>query len=131
MCLFCDIIEGKIPSYKVYEDEYTYAFLDIANDIEGHTLVVSKEHCENILDASNETLSHIMDSVKKISNHYLSLGYTGVNIINNSGKDAEQSVMHLHFHILPRKENDKYEVFPKFNKLDLALDEVASKLKLN
>ena len=102
MCLFCKIIKKDIPSYKIYEDVYTYAFLDIAKDIDGHTFVIPKKHVTNVLDCDNKTLSYVMDSVKKIANLYIDLGYDGVNIMNASGEAAEQSVFHLHFHILPR-----------------------------
>ena len=90
MCVFCDIIEGKIPSYKIYEDDNTYAFLDIAGDAYGHTLVIPKKHCVNILDADAETLNNVMVAVNKISNHYVNnCGFTGVNLVNCSGADAE------------------------------------------
>lgn len=130
MCLFCKIINKEIPSYKIYEDEYTYAFLDIAKDIDGHTLVIPKKHVTNVLDCDNETLAHVMNTVKKISNHYVSLGFDGVNIMNASGEAAEQSVFHLHFHILPRKNNDGEHTWPKLNgaKEDLAV--MFEKLKL-
>jgi histidine triad (HIT) family protein len=105
--------------------------LDISNDVEGHTLVVPKNHSDNVLDASNEDLSHIMSTINKICNHFTSLGFTGFNILNNTGKDAEQSVMHLHFHIIPRKENDGYTVFPKLGKSNIDLQTIVDKLKLN
>lgn len=130
MCIFCDIIKGDIPSYKIYEDEYTYAFLDISNDVEGHTLVVPKEHCENILSASRETLDKVMESVQKISKHYIDLGYTGINILNNNGSDAEQSVMHLHFHIIPRKTTDDFKIFPTLSKTNADLKIIADNLRI-
>ncbi len=115
-CIFCKIIKGEIPSYKIYEDEYTYAFLDIAGDVDGHTLVIPKQHCTNILDCDEQTLAHVMQTVKKISNHYVSdCGYNGVNIINANDKSAQQSVFHLHFHIIPRKTNDGVDGFPHFD----------------
>ena len=101
-CIFCKIINGEIPSYKIYEDEYTYAFLDIAKDIEGHTLVIPKKHALNVLDCETEILTKLLETVQRISKHYVEdLGYDGVNILNASGAAAEQSVFHLHFHILP------------------------------
>ena len=101
MCLFCDIIKGEIPSHKIYEDEYTYAFLDISDDCVGHTLVVPKKHYENMLDVDNETLNHVMDTVTKLSKHFVdNCGFAGVNILNNSGVEALQTVMHLHIHIV-------------------------------
>ena len=115
-CIFCKIINKEIPSYKIYEDEYTYAFLDIAKDVDGHTLVIPKKHAVNVLDCDNETLAHVMNTVKKIANHYVNdCGFEGVNILNASGISAQQSVMHLHFHIIPRKSNDNLDAFPHFN----------------
>ena len=70
-CIFCKIINKEIPSYKIYEDEYTYAFLDIAKDVDGHTLVIPKKHVTNVLDCDEVTLSHVMNTVKKLCNHYL------------------------------------------------------------
>ena len=111
MCIFCQIVQGELPSYKIYEDDYVYAFLDISQDAVGHTLVIPKEHYENILDINQESLSKVMMAVKKISNHYVdNCGYTGVNIMNASGKDAQQSVFHLHFHIIPRKDGDELDI---------------------
>lgn len=131
MCLFCDIIDEKIPSYKIYEDENTYAFLDIACDVLGHTLVIPKKHCENVLDADAETLKNVMITVNKISKHYVeNCGFSGVNLVNCSGKDAEQSVFHFHIHILPRKENDGISVFPNLKKEDIDLAQVQKDLQI-
>ena len=63
-CLFCKIINGEIPSYKIYEDEFTYSFLDISNDCNGHILVIPKKHCKNILDCDEVTLSHLFQTVQ-------------------------------------------------------------------
>lgn len=131
MCVFCDIIEGKIPSYKIYEDDNTYAFLDISGDAYGHTLVIPKKHCVNILDADAETLNNVMVAVNKISNHYVNnCGFTGVNLVNCSGADAEQSVFHLHIHIIPRKSEDNMKVYPNLQKHDFDLKEVQSSLQI-
>ncbi len=130
-CIFCKIIKGDIPSYKIYEDEYTYAFLDIAKDVSGHTLVIPKKHVVNILDCDNETLTHLMDTVKKISNHYVdNCGYDGVNIINASGLAAQQTVFHFHIHIIPRKENDNVDAWPNFKGADTELEEMHKLLKI-
>ena len=131
MCIFCKIIKGEIPSYKIYEDEYTYAFLDIAKDVDGHTLVIPKKHVENVLDCDNETLHHVMDSVKKIANHYVdNCGYNGVNIVNANDASAQQTVFHLHFHLIPRKNEDGVDAFPHFEGAKNPLDEMHNKLKL-
>lgn len=131
-CIFCKIIKGDIPCYKIYEDENVFAFLDIAKDIYGHTLVIPKKHCKNILDANDEVLKNVMIAVKKISNHYINeCGFDGVNIINASNECAEQSVFHFHMHIIPRKNGDKLKVFPHFLGTDAELEDVQEKLKLN
>lgn len=128
-CLFCKIIKGEISSYKVYEDENVFAILDIENDIYGHTLVLPKKHYENLLDVPDRTLGKIMASIKKIGNHYVNdCGFDGYNVINNTGKSAEQSIMHLHFHILPRKENDGIKIWRNFGKQEKSLEEISSEL---
>jgi len=131
MCIFCKIIKGEIPSYKIYEDEHTYAFLDIADDVEGHTLVIPKHHCENSLDAPEEVLQRVISTVQKVSNHYVdNCGYTGVNILNANGTDAEQSVFHLHYHILPRRKNDGKKIWPDFDKLNSDMATLYEKLRI-
>ena len=131
-CLFCKIIKGEIPCYKIYEDEYTLAFLDIAKDVDGHTLVIPKKHVDNIFDCDKETLNHVMNAVKLISNHYVTnCGFSGINLINNNGASAEQAIKHLHIHIIPRIENDNIYVFPKFAGAKFSLEDTLNKLKIN
>ena len=130
-CIFCIIIKGDIPSYKIYEDEYTYAFLDIAGDVDGHTLVIPKNHCVNILDCDAEKLSNVMKTVKLISNHYVNnCGYDGVNILNANNSAAQQSVFHLHFHIIPRKNNDGVDGFPHFDGAKKEIKDMHELLKI-
>ena len=132
MCIFCDIIEGKIPSYKIYEDEKTYAFLDISCDVIGHTLVIPKKHFDSLIDISAEDLCSVMNTVQKISHHYTNdCSFDGVNLINCCGKEAEQSVFHMHMHILPRKSGDNIKVYPTLAKLDLNLESICNELKMD
>jgi len=113
-CIFCKIVNGDLPSMKVYEDEFTLAFMDIAADVDGHICVIPKKHFESILDCDNETLSYLMDAVKNVSLHLTeNCGYEGVNLLNASGKAADQSVPHFHIHIIPRKTNDGLDTWPK------------------
>lgn len=130
-CIFCKIIKGEIPGYKIFENEYVYAFLDIAKDCYGHTLIVPKQHYENIFDCDETYLCEVIKATKLIANHYKSLGFDAVNIINASGKEAEQSVFHLHFHILPRKNGDSLKVFPILPGIDEPLEKQVEKLKIN
>ena len=130
-CIFCKIIKGEIPSYKIYENDKVYAFLDIACDAAGHTLVIPKKHCVNIMDCDPEYLEAVTDAVRLISRHYVDdCGFEGVNIFNASGASAEQSVFHLHFHIIPRKSGDCLEMWPLEGKRDMDLKEICKKLAL-
>lgn len=129
-CIFCKIIKGEIPSYKIYEDEYTYAFLDIADDYMGHTLVVPKCHCVNTLDADKETLHHVIDTVRMLSKHYVqNCGVDGVDILNANNSEAEQTVMHLHYHILPRFAGDNMKLYPSYPNNQRNLAEIQQKLQ--
>ena len=131
-CIFCKIIEGKIPSRKIYEDEYTYVFLDIADDVDGHTLVIPKKHVVNILDCDEETLKHLMNTVRKVSKHYVdNCGYQGVNLLNANDETAQQSVFHFHFHVIPRKSGDGVNAFPKFTRTKKTFDEMLELLKMS
>lgn len=130
-CVFCKIINKEIPSYKIYEDEFTYAFLDISKDVFGHTLVIPKKHVINILDADEKTLENVIKTVKKVSNHYTqNCGFEGVNIMNANHESAGQTVFHLHFHIIPRKTGDGINAWPKFDGSAEDLQNVCEKLKM-
>lgn len=130
-CLFCKIINGEIPCYKIYENEFTIAFLDPAQDTDGHILIIPKKHCENILDCDEITLSELMKTAKRISNHLAdNCGYDGVNLLNASGKAAQQSINHFHIHIIPRKENDHIDAWIKLNGGKTPLKEMQNKLKV-
>lgn len=105
-CLFCGIVNGTVPARKIYENDDVFAFLDISGDVYGHTLVVPKKHYENALTCPIEVLNKVIEAVQKISRHYTeNVGFDGVNILANCGESAEQSIMHLHFHIIPRTKN--------------------------
>ena len=103
-CLFCKIIAGEIPSTKVYEDEYVFAFRDINPQAPVHILVLPKQHicCVNEINEDNaDVVAHIFTVIPKVAKE---LGLeNGYRIINNCGKDAGQTVMHLHFHLLGGK----------------------------
>ena len=102
-CVFCAIAAGEIPSFKVYEDENVFSFLDINPFSKGHVLVIPKEHAQNLLEASEETLATVMAAVKKVAAAVKrSLKCEGFNILQNNSAAAGQTVMHLHFHIVPR-----------------------------
>ena len=103
-CLFCKIIAGEIPSTKIYEDEYVYAFNDIAPQAPFHAIVIPKEHisCANDINAENSFyVAKIFEAVAKIAKeNNLDKGY---RVVNNCGEDGGQTVLHLHFHLLGRR----------------------------
>lgn len=111
MCIFCKIVRGEAESWKVYEDESVYAFLDINPASEYHTLVIPKAHYENIFDIPEGELLKVMAVVKKLAVLYRDrLDIHNVQIINSSGAEAQQDVFHLHFHIVPRRKGDGQNV---------------------
>jgi histidine triad (HIT) family protein len=104
-CVFCAIAAGEIPSFKIYEDDFVLAFLDINPFSEGHTLVIPKEHYKGLLDVPPQVLAVLLERVQKISSHIAkALACDGFNILQNNGAAAGQSVNHIHFHIVPRME---------------------------
>ncbi|ADE37322.1 HIT family protein [Methanohalophilus mahii] len=106
-CLFCRIINGKIPSHKVYEDEHAYAFLDIYPTSRGHTVVLPKEHITSFLEMDEERAAELFASVNRIAKQVIkATEATGTNIGINNGLVAGQTVPHVHVHIIPRYEND-------------------------
>ena len=106
-CVFCRIAEGELPVMKVYENESTLAFMDNAKDVDGHILVIPKQHTDNILDCDDQTLCEVMKSVKKVADHLTkNCGYNGVDILSANDESAGQSLMHFHVHIIPRRYGD-------------------------
>ena len=122
MCIFCDIINGKIPSSIVYEDEDVLAILDISQTTFGHTLVMPKKHITNILEADTDTVVKCVTVAQKLAKQIVkNTGAVGCNILNNCGTVAGQTVDHLHFHVLPRySEEDAIKItFEPSSKQDL------------
>lgn len=109
-CVFCAIAAGEIPCFKVYEDELVLAYLDINPFSEGHTLVIPKAHTTGLLDTPEETLAVLLARVKKVAAHIkTALGCDGFHILQNNGAAAGQTVGHIHFHIVPRRNGDPIE----------------------
>ena len=106
-CIFCKIAKGEIDSVKIWEDEKILAFLDVNPLTKGHSLIIPKNHFENVFDIEPEILKEIIVLAKNLAGQVKNnLGAEGVNLINASGRAAEQSVFHFHLHIVPRYEND-------------------------
>ena len=100
MCLFCEILNGNIPSTKVYEDDMIYAFKDINPVAPVHFLVVPKEHIGSVNDVTAENSKYVAHIFEKIPEIAKSQGIDSYRVISNCGKDAGQTVLHLHFHVI-------------------------------
>lgn len=107
-CIFCKIVSGEIPSYKVYEDDVVLAFLDISQTTPGHTLVIPKKHIKNIYDFDAKTAGEVFARIPAIATAIKDSNpeIKGMNIVNDNGELAYQSVFHAHFHLIPRYTKD-------------------------
>lgn len=114
-CVFCKIIEEGKEEKILYENEDAVVFAPLESGIlsKGHLLVVPKEHHENIFDIPQSCLDSVMETVKTISQRLEKDGFEGVNLLNASGKAAQQSVDHFHIHLVPRKESDERDMWPE------------------
>jgi histidine triad (HIT) family protein len=122
-CLFCKIVNNEIPCFQLFEDDLVKVFLDINPVSKGHLLVIPKQHFENIFTVPDNVLIRITQVCKKMALLCKEkLGATGVNIVNASGKDAQESVPHLHFHVVPRYKKDGLDLW--FHGKSKDIDEV-------
>ncbi|RTZ99172.1 MAG: HIT family protein [Deltaproteobacteria bacterium] len=102
-CIFCQIITGRIPSVKVYEDDRVFAFEDINPISEGHTLIIPKTHAENLFEMTGADLSAVIHASKKVaSGIQKALSPDGIAMLQLNGRGANQVVMHYHMHLVPR-----------------------------
>ena len=112
-CIFCKIIAGEIPSYKLYEDDKTMAFLDIHPVNPGHTLVIPKKHSTNILDIEPEDWAAVAETTRKMSQIlHDTVVADGINLRMNNREHAGQDVDHPHVHIVPRHKGDGLKLWP-------------------
>lgn len=106
-CIFCKIIANEIPSTRVYEDDVCVAFMDINPMIKGHTLVIPKAHHNPLMETPDDVLQHLIVVAKKVAQAQMAaLKASGINIHQSNGAAAGQVVPHIHFHVIPRFDND-------------------------
>lgn len=121
MDIFCKIINGEIPSYKLYEDEYVLAFLDISPQTNGHTLIIPKKHYLDFDDITDETLEHIKETAKYIKKLLTNkLSCDGITFVQNNG--CCQEVKHYHLHLIPQYE-EKQELKEVIDVYNILKDE--------
>lgn len=110
-CIFCKIANGEIPSKTLYEDESFRVILDISPASKGHAIILAKNHAENIYDLSEEDAGKIYLVAKKVATAMQAvLQCDGMNILQNNGEAAGQTVFHLHMHLIPRYKDDKVQI---------------------
>lgn len=110
-CIFCKLANGQIPTNTVYEDEDFRAILDMGPATKGHTLIIPKEHADNLYELPDDTVGKAMKLAKKLGERMVErLEADGLNIVQNNGETAGQTVMHFHIHVIPRYKDDGQKI---------------------
>lgn len=129
-CLFCKIIRSEVPSAKVYEDDTSFAFLDINPINPGHTLLIPKEHYRDLKDTPDEVLRDLAPKIKMLAQVVREgVKADGINIGMNNGAAAGQEISHAHIHIMPRFKNDGHIHWSKRPYEEGEMEAVAEKLR--
>lgn len=130
-CIFCKIASGEIPSYTIYEDDDFKAFMDISPASKGHTILIPKQHADNIFDLDETVASKLLPVAARIARALKAeLKCEGLNLLQNNGEAAGQTVFHFHMHIIPRYEVDKVVVKWVEDKYEgEPLDQLSDKIK--
>jgi len=132
-CIFCKIIAGEIPSFKLYEDDATLAFMDINPASDGHALVIPKEHAKDVHVVSEQAIANTVITAKKIASAVeKTVVPGGINLVQCNGEAAGQSVFHFHMHVLPRRDGDQLKMNWGLKPGDIdAIGTLAEKIKGN
>jgi Diadenosine tetraphosphate (Ap4A) hydrolase and other HIT family hydrolases len=129
-CIFCKIINKEIPGKIVYEDDVCLAFLDLSQVTDGHTLIVPKSHFDNLLEADDEVIAHMLKVAKKLGNQLVEkLNAKGMNVLTNINETAGQTVKHFHIHLIPRyNEKEGIQITFEDRSSQVSLDEIYDKI---
>ncbi|MDO5402767.1 MAG: HIT family protein [Eubacteriales bacterium] len=110
-CIFCKIANGEIPANALYEDEVVKVIFDLSPASRGHVLILPKNHFDNVYSLDSQTAAHIFQVAVKIANGLkTALNCEGLNIVQNNGEAAGQTVMHFHMHLIPRYKQDTVNI---------------------
>jgi histidine triad (HIT) family protein len=110
-CIFCKIIAGEIPSAAIYEDEDFKVILDIFPAAKGHAIILSKRHCANLFELDDDTAAKVLFVARKVAKAMKEeLGCDGINLLQNNGEAAGQTVFHFHIHLIPRYTGDQVKL---------------------
>ncbi len=130
-CIFCQIVRREKPAKVVYKNENALCFLPKKIEVYGHTLIVPRQHFQNLYDLPKDLLSELTEVVQLLTKEYKTkIGATGMNILHASGKDGQQSVSHFHFHLFPRFKDDGLDTWPNLAKKDFDAEKIWKKLKM-
>ena len=139
-CIFCKIIDGNVPSSKVYEDDICLAFMDIQPVNPGHVLIVPKVHFEDLADLPPDIGAHLFQVAQRIvvSLPKTDIKFEGVNLFLAHGEAAGQEVFHVHLHVIPRYQGDgfgfkfgpNYSNLPDRSELDAIASQIANQIKV-
>ena len=129
-CIFCAIVRGDAPCHKLHEDELTMTFLDLFPVARGHTLIVPREHCDNLFEARPEALSRVATNSIRFANAIKgALAPDGLSVFQLNGAAAGQTVFHYHMHLIPREEGDTLAIHSRIRGSDSDLTAVAALLR--
>ena len=129
-CIFCKIVSGEIPHWKVYEDDETMAFMNLHPTNKGQVLVIPKDHVENIYGFSEELAARLMLTTKKLSTAVKNaLDADGVNLIMNNEEAAGQEIFHAHMHIIPRFNDDGLKHWPAHDYAEGEIEDFGEKVR--
>ena len=128
-CIFCKIVRGEAPAHRVYEDERVLVFMDLFPVTDGHTLVVTKEHFENLFEASEESLRAVAAASRRIARAIqAALEPEGLMVFQLNGRAAGQAVFHYHMHLMPRNEGEPLALHTRVQGDPERLREVSERL---
>lgn len=128
-CIFCEIVAGRAPSHRVFEDDQTLAFMDIFPVAPGHTLIITKDHAENIFEASADSLRAVAATSKRIAEAIrLELSPDGLGVFQLNGAAAGQTVFHYHLHLIPRSAGEALKLQTRVRGDDTTLSSLGARL---
>lgn len=126
-CIFCKLANGDIETNSIYEDDVVKVIFDASPAADGHILILPKNHFDNIYELDDETSGHVFQVATKLAKAYRkALDFDGLNIVQNNGEAAGQTVFHFHMHLIPRYKADKVKVCWEQGKVD---DDVINTIK--
>ncbi len=129
-CIFCKLANGDIPTNSIFEDNDFKVILDADPATKGHALILPKNHFANLLEADDDVLEKALPLAKKVANKMKAeLGCAGVNIVQNNGEAAGQTVHHLHIHVIPRYEDDPDKTICGWSHQSFSEEETATVVK--